>query len=127
MGEIILKTEVVHKAAQDLYTRLTKPQKGYQFKPIEVNKPPKRTLSVMKSDWETLSGWKKKMQEYVTTDYSDPESWKHTPTVRTIIKGFLDDHIKQRCKFSLEAAKTVEELYKILEDKEENSGHRIKS
>ena len=31
--EIIFKTEVVHKAAQDLYMRLTKPQKGYQFKP----------------------------------------------------------------------------------------------
>ena len=82
--EIIFKTEEVHKAGQALYTRLTKPQKGYQFKPIEVNKPPKLTPSAMKSDWEMLSGWKKKMQEYCNMGLSEPEAWKHTPTVRTI-------------------------------------------
>ena len=117
--EIIFKTEEVHKAGQALYTRLTKPQKGYQFKPLECNKPLKLTLSAMKLDWETLSGRKKKMQEYCNTGLSEPEAWKHTPTVRTIIKGFLDDHIKQRCESSLDAANTVEEIYEILEDQEE--------
>merc|ERR1711954_236426 len=117
--DIIFKTEVVHKVAQELYTRLMKPQKGYQFKPLECIKPPKLTLSAMKSDWETLSGWKKKMQEYCNTGLSEPEAWKHIPTVRTIIKGFLDNHIKQRCESSLEAAKSVGELYEILEDQEE--------
>merc|ERR1711954_550285 len=114
INEIIFKTEVVHKPAQELYTRLTKPQKGYQFKPLECNKPPKLTLSAMKSDWETLSGWIKKMQEYINTGHSDPEAWKHTSTVRTITKGFLDDHIKKRCESNLDAANTVEQLYKIL-------------
>ena len=105
----------MHSAAQDLYLRLTKPQKGYQFKPIEVNKPPKLTLLAMKSDWERLSGWKEKMQEYCKTGLSKPEAWKYTLIliVRTIIKGFLDSHIKQRSESSLEALKTVEELYKF--------------
>ena len=59
------------------------------------------------------------MQEYCNMGLSKPEASKHTPTVRTIIKGFLDNPIKQRCESSLEAAKTVEELYEILEDQEE--------
>ena len=99
---------------------------GYQFKPIEVNNPPKLTLSAMKSDWEMLSGWKKKMQEYCFTGLSEPEAWKHTPTVRTIIKGFLDDHIKQRVEPSLDAAATVDQLYKVLKDQESIFGPRIK-
>ena len=92
----------MHKSAQELYTKLTKPQKGYQFIPLECNKPQKFTLSAMKSDLESLSGWIKKMQEYINTGHSDPETWKHTSTVKTIIKGFLDDHIKQRCESSLD-------------------------
>merc|ERR1711954_602043 len=50
---------------------------------------------------------------------TDPEAWQHTKTNRNIIKGFIDDHIKQHCESSLEAAKTVEELYKIMEEQEE--------
>ena len=59
------------------------------------------------------------MQEYCTTRLPDPKAWQHTPTVRSIIKGFIDDHIKQRCKTSLEAAKKVDELYEIFEEQEE--------
>merc|ERR1711954_12829 len=44
---------------------------------------------------------------------TDPEAWQHTSTNRNIIKGFIDDRIKQRCESSLEAAKTVEDLYEI--------------
>merc|ERR1711954_46890 len=50
---------------------------------------------------------------------TDPEAWQHTSTNRNIIKGYIDDHIKQRCESSLEAAKTVEKLCKILEVQEE--------
>ena len=50
---------------------------------------------------------------------SNPKAWQHTKTIRNIIKGFIDDHIKQRCESRMEAAKTVEELYKILEEQEE--------
>ena len=67
LDEIITKTEIIHKYAQELYNRLTKPQKGYQFRPIQVNKPPKLTLAALKTDWGNLSGWKKKMQEYCIT------------------------------------------------------------
>ena len=47
---IITKTEIIHKYEQDLYNRLAKPQKGYQFRPIEVNKPPKLTMAALKTD-----------------------------------------------------------------------------
>ena len=62
LDEIITSTEIIHKTAQDLYNKLTKPQKGFQFRPMELNKHPRLTLSTLKSEWETLSGWKK-MQE----------------------------------------------------------------
>ena len=58
------------------------------------------------------------MKEYISSGHTDPEACNHTATVRTIIKGFLDDHIKARVEPSLDAATTVDQLYKILEDQE---------
>ena len=89
LDEIIMKNEITQSYAQDLYNRLIKPQKGFQFRPIEANKPPKLTLTALKGDWETLSGWKKKMQDYCMTGLSDPEALEHTHTIRSIIKGAL--------------------------------------
>ena len=94
LDEIMFNTEIINKSAQEVYTRLTKPQKGFQFKPLECNKPQKLTLSLMKLEWETLSGWIRKMNEYISSGHTDPEACNHTATVRTIIKGILDDHIK---------------------------------
>ena len=76
-----------------MYTKLNRPQKGYGFKPLECNKPKTLTLSAMKAEWETLSGWIRKMKEYISSGHTDPEANNHTPTVRTILKGFLDDNI----------------------------------
>ena len=56
------------------------------------------------------------MQEYCITGLSDPEAWQHTPTIRSIIKGCIDDHIKQRCETNLDAAKTVDEMYEMVEE-----------
>ena len=39
MDEIITKTEIIHKYAQETYKRLTKPAKGYQFRPVEDQNP----------------------------------------------------------------------------------------
>ena len=72
----------------------------------------------MKAEWETLSGWIQKMKEYISSGHTDPEANNHTPTVRTILKGFLDNNIRQRVETSLDSATTVDQLYKILEDQE---------
>ena len=58
------------------------------------------------------------MKEYISSGHTDPEASNHTPTVRMIIKGFLDDHIRQRLETSLDTATTVDQLYKILKDQE---------
>ena len=108
LDQILFNTEIINKSAQEVYTRLTRPQIGFQFKPLECNKPQKLTLSSMKSEWETLSGWIRKRKEYISSGHTYPEACNHTATIRTIIKGFLDDHIKQRCESSLDATTTVE-------------------
>ena len=85
---------------------------------MDCNKPKTLTLGAMKAEWETLSGWIRKMKEYISSGHTDPEANHHTPTVRAILKGFLDDNIRQRVETSLDLATTVEQLYKILEDQE---------
>ena len=51
--------------------------------------------------------------------FSDPEALEHTPTIRSVIKGCIDDHVKQHCEVQLDAATTVKELYTILNEQEE--------
>ena len=58
------------------------------------------------------------MKEYIASGHTDPEANHHTPTVRTILKGFLDDNIRQRVESSLDLATTVDQLYEILEREE---------
>ena len=58
------------------------------------------------------------MKEYIASGHTDPEANHHTPTVRTILKGFLDDNICQRVETSLDLAITVEQLYRRLEEQE---------
>ena len=118
LDQILFNTEIINKSAQKVYKRLNKPQKGFQYKPLECNKPKTLRLSSMKAEWETLSGWIRNMKEYISSGNTDPEACNHTATVRMIIKGLLHDHIKQRVEPSLDAATTVEQLYKILKDQE---------
>ena len=59
------------------------------------------------------------MKEYFITGFSDPEALEHTPTIRSMIKGCIDNHIKQCCKVQLDAATRVKKMYKILNEKEE--------
>ena len=56
------------------------------------------------------------MKEYIASGHTDPEANHHTPSVRTILKGFLDDNICQRVETSLDLATTAEQLYKIFEE-----------
>ena len=118
LDQILFQNEIVIKAAEETYTKLNKPQKGYGFKPLDVNKPKTLTLGAMKAEWETLSSWTRKMKEYISSGHTDPEANHHTPTVRAILKVFLDEHICQRVETSLDLATTVEELYNILEQQE---------
>ena len=70
--QILFNTKIIKKSAQEVYTRLTKPKKRFQFKLLECNKPQKLTLSSMKSEWETLSYWTKKMKKYISSGHTDP-------------------------------------------------------
>ena len=72
IDQIMFNAEIMNKAAQELYTKLTRPQKGFQFKPLECNKPKKLMLASIKLDWETLSGWTRKMKEYISSGHTDP-------------------------------------------------------
>ena len=101
------------------FKKLTKPAKGYQFKPIEAYKPPKLSLSALKSKCETLLNWTKKMQEYCITGFSDHEALEGTPTISSVIKGCIENHVKQPCKVQLDAATTVKKMYTIFNEQEE--------
>ena len=72
----------------------------------------------MKNDWETLSNWVKKLKEYIASGHQEPEANQHTPAVRTILKGFLDENIRQRVERNLDLATSVDELFEILEREE---------
>ena len=39
LNQIMFNTEIVNKSAQEVYKRLPKPQKGFQFKPKSVTSP----------------------------------------------------------------------------------------
>ena len=58
------------------------------------------------------------MKEYIASGHTYPEANNHTPTVRTLLKGFLDDNIRQRVETNLDLATTVDQLYEILEREE---------
>ena len=119
LDQILFQNQVISKGAQEIYTRLTAPQKGYAFKPLDNSKPKVLTLSSMKSDWETLSNWEKKLKEYIQSGHQDPEANKHTPAVRTILKSFLDENIRQRVERNLDLANSVDELFGVLEKEEQ--------
>ena len=118
LDQILFQNQIISKYAQDVYTKVTTPQKGYSFKPLDVSKPKVLTLSSMKNDWETLSNWVKKLKEYIASGDQEPEANQHTPAVRTILKGFLDENIRQRVERNLDLATSVDELFEILEKEE---------
>ena len=101
LDTILFQNQIISKAAQDVYTKINTPQKGYCFKHLNCSKPKILSLSSMKNEWETLSNWVRKMKEYIASGHTDPEANKHTPTVRTLLKGFLDDNICQRVEKTL--------------------------
>ena len=49
INQILFNTEIINKSAQEVYTKLNRPQKGYQFKPLDCNKPKTLMLSAMKT------------------------------------------------------------------------------
>ena len=114
LNQILFHNQIISKAAQDVYTKMSTPQKGYSFKPLDVSKPKVLTLSLMKNDWETLSNWLKKLKEYIARGHTEPEANHHTPTVRTLLKSFLDENIRQRVETNLGLATTVYQLFEIL-------------
>ena len=118
LDQILFQNQIISKAAQDVYTKITTPQKGFSFKPLDISKPKTLTLSLMKNDWETLSNWEKKLKEYIASGHTDPEANRHAPTVRTILKSFLDENIGQRVETNLDLATTVDQLFEILEREE---------
>ena len=62
LDQILFQNQIISKAAQDVYTKINAPQKGYSFKPLDVSKPKTLTLSLMKNNWETLSNRVKKLK-----------------------------------------------------------------
>ena len=93
LDQILFQNQIISKAAQDIFTKINAPQKGYAFKPLDCSKPKTLSLSAMKNEWETLSTWVRKMKEYISSGHTDPEANSHTPTVRTLLKGFLDENV----------------------------------
>merc|ERR1711954_569885 len=118
LDTILFQNQIISKAAQDVYTKINTPQKGYSLDPFDCSKPKILSLSSMKNEWETLLNWVRKMKEYIASGHTDPEANKHTPTVRTLLKGFLDDNICQRVETNFDLATTVDQLFDILEREE---------
>merc|ERR1711954_399238 len=119
LNQILFQNQVISKGAQEIYNRITTPQKGYAFKPLDNTKPKVLSLSSMKNDWETLSNWEKKLKEYIQSGHQDPEANQHTPAVRTILKSFLDENIRQRTERNLDLANSVDKLFGVLEKEEQ--------
>ena len=122
LDQILFQNQIIARAAQGVYTKINTPQKGYSFKPLDCSNPKTLTLSSMKKEWETLSSWVRKMKEYIASGHTDPEANNHTPTVRTLLKGFLDDNIRQRVETNLDLATTVDQLLKFWKEKNEYFG-----
>ena len=57
--------------------------KNYQFKPMNMTKPPKLALQTLKNKWETFANWSKKFKDYCSTGYIDPEAMEDTLAIRT--------------------------------------------
>ena len=119
LDQILFQNQLVTRGAQEIYNKVTAPKKGYAFKPLDNTKPKVLSLSSMKNDWETLSSWEKKLKEYIQSGHQDPEANQHTPGVRTIMKSFLDENIRQRTERNLDLANTVDDLFRVLEREEQ--------
>ena len=89
LDQILFQNQIISKGAQEIYTKLTTPQKGYSFKPLDNSKPKVLTLSSMKNDWETLSNWVKKLKEYIASGHQEPEANQHTQQLGQFSRVFL--------------------------------------
>ena len=118
---VIGQTEKIGREAQNIFKKMNQSPKKYQFKPMELNKPPKLTLNALQIELESLMNWQNKFLKYCLTDngYRETQALEYPSAPRDIMSAFIDDHILARTEKKLLEVKTVKELFQVLKDEEQ--------
>ena len=61
LDTVIGQSKLIGKIAHEIYKKMVQPKRNFQFKPLQMYKPAKLTLQSLKTEWETLINWSKKL------------------------------------------------------------------